>query len=148
MPSWLEDSWLKIKDTFSKESLSGCYNIQFIIPKSTNEIIFTDLNPRIGTSCQYSKVFSCSMINNGLSKTKHSLEDTNINHDVVIRNLSSNKIPKLDISSIDNFVFDLDDTLISNRSFINERCKQLYHQDRNLKNKTDLLSFLKQINFI
>lgn len=111
----------RVKNTFSKESLVGVFNLQFI-QNCNKEIYFTDLNSRIGTSCVVNNYLGNSILNHFFTQSKAST----IGEVKTIRYLSEKYYPKINKDKIKAVVFDLDDTLISNKNFILFRCTLLF----------------------
>jgi HAD superfamily hydrolase (TIGR01509 family) len=119
----------KIVDIFINNKIVGLFNIQLLY-LDEHTIYCSDVNPRIGTSAIIHKIGKRGLIGNFLCQNEEPigvLANSN-NHSVkAVRYLSELYIKKIK-RSIKGIVFDLDDTLISNKEFIIARCQILYNQ--------------------
>jgi FMN phosphatase YigB (HAD superfamily)/predicted ATP-grasp superfamily ATP-dependent carboligase len=111
-----------VKLAFQKVTLSGFYNLQFI--DVNGDCYFTDLNPRIGTSAVLSNYKNGSLF----LKPQEKNSFNGIRGLKIVRSLEEKYIPYVDFRKIKAIVFDLDDTLISNKKFILDRCILTYHK--------------------
>lgn len=111
----------KIVKLFSDKSYLGVYNIQIICTEK--ECFVSDVNPRMGTSAVLGNVVNNNLLNHVINK--HKQQSINQQYKYV-RYLEEKYYKKLDIKNIKAIVFDLDDTLISNKKFIIDRCKILF----------------------
>jgi putative hydrolase of the HAD superfamily len=112
-----------VKKAFSKVGAIGIYNLQFI--KNTNEeTYFTDLNARIGTSCVISNYLSQSILSSFFNSEQQPIANVKS-----VRYLAEKYYVKLNPNlNIKAIVFDLDDTLISNKQFILSRCVLFFNK--------------------
>jgi FMN phosphatase YigB (HAD superfamily) len=112
-----------VKKAFSKEGAIGVYNLQFI-KNNKEEIYFTDLNARIGTSCVISNYLGQSILSSFFN-----CQEKQIANVKSVRYLAENYYVKLNPDlKIKAIVFDLDDTLISNKHFILSRCLLFFNK--------------------
>lgn len=110
-----------IKSAFSNVKMIGIYNIQFLV-NINNDVFFTDLNSRIGTSCILSNYKGESILNHFFGFQSELI--TNVKS---VRVLEEYYYPQIDKEKIKAIVFDLDDTLISNKQFILSRALVFYN---------------------
>lgn len=118
----IQSNLKKLKLAFTNRKLEGLFNVQFILSK--NELYFIDINPRIGTSAISSSFNNYSLFKHSLGILHNSGEQ--IISSKSIRFLEEKHIPMVDLAGIKGVVFDLDDTLISNKRFILDRCNLLF----------------------
>jgi HAD superfamily hydrolase (TIGR01509 family) len=132
-PEIVENIGKDIVDVFIKNKIVGAFNIQ-ILYVDKNTTYCSDLNPRIGTSAIIHKIGKNGLIGNFIFQDEKTPEKSNVLNNFntkAIRYLDETYIKKIN-HDIKGIVFDLDDTLISNKEFIIERCKLLYDQQSEL----------------
>ncbi|MDW8301631.1 MAG: HAD-IA family hydrolase [Bacteroidia bacterium] len=137
----------KIINLFTNHKIIGIFNIQ-ILYISDDIIYYSDVNPRIGTSAIIHKIGQRGLVGNFLHQDdylKNKVGESNRCNIKAVRYLSEIYIKKIK-SNIEGIVFDLDDTLISNKDFIIERCKILYSQLPGLFG--DYLKYLTNVSLL
>lgn len=112
-----------IEKAFSGSEMSGIYNLQFL--ENEGKIYFSDLNPRIGTSAVINQHRSAQLVGHIIEEGGFVLPSIKA-PTLVLRSLKDTELPVRAPSNIEAVVFDLDDTLISNRSYVASRCEKLF----------------------
>jgi len=110
-----------IKKIFSDTNKTGIYNIQFLM-SDTENIYFSDLNSRIGTSSVLSNYKGRSILNSFFNNSNDQVSNVK-----AVRFLEEKFYPIIKTEKIKAVVFDLDDTLISNKTFILSRAIIFYN---------------------
>jgi FMN phosphatase YigB (HAD superfamily) len=141
-PDFLEPISQLIYTHFSSPKLSGIYNIQLLY--SNYQITISDINCRIGTSAISSSYFKKSLL-------KHVFSSSNTFEKFVpvrfFRSISTTFLPEIDLKDVTHLVFDLDDTLISNRDWIIDRSQLLHKKCQALNSKINEDEFLHWVNW-
>jgi FMN phosphatase YigB (HAD superfamily) len=107
----------------------GIYNVQ-ILDTDTGYYI-SDINPRVGTSAIFTSKVESNIYTNLIIRNTRSniLSKKNVK---VIRYLEEKFFDIVDTKNVKGVVFDLDDTLISNKDFIINRAELLFYQYQNI----------------
>lgn len=132
----------KVIALFSKPEYSGIYNVQIIA--TPGETFVSDVNCRIGTSAVASIFFGKSL----LSKICGDTNKFELNNEVrFIRSLKTTFFPAVRLDGVSHIVFDLDDTLISHRKWIQRRSELLYLSSDVLMNSITLEEYNQWIDW-
>lgn len=133
----------KIQEVFSDQKFSGIYNVQVI--QTNNQIFVSDINCRIGTSAVGSSIIQESLLHHLTELSKLKLI-SNIDYRF-FRTLQTHFLPEIDCKKLNHIVFDLDDTLISNRQWIIDRTEILYFKCQEINKQIKLSEFLNWIDW-
>lgn len=113
----------QVVNLFSCPALIGIYNVQVLL--ENNSCFVSDINPRMGTSAVLGTATGSNLVNHLFVSTN--VEETGCRRSVkAVRYLDESFYPKLNTQGVQGVVFDLDDTLISNKQFIIDRAVLLY----------------------
>lgn len=125
----LRDTIESLIKVFSKKEFMGIYNVQ-ILDTDTGYYI-SDINPRVGTSAIFTSKVESNIYTNLIIRNTRSNILSKINVKV-IRYLEEKFFDIVDTKNVKGVVFDLDDTLISNKDFIINRAELLFYQYQNI----------------
>jgi HAD superfamily hydrolase (TIGR01549 family) len=133
----------KIVKLFGSKSYFGVHNIQII--SKGKECFVSDVNPRMGTSAVFGNVLKNNLLNHIINKDHQKEVSGQFKY---VRFLEERYYKKLQLKNIKAIVFDLDDTLISNKKFILERCKILFNKYEKIFGNKDLflLNVISMLN--
>lgn len=101
----------------------GFFNIQFM--SFSGRIAFTDINPRVGTSSVLAHFITPKLLSFFPNKTsQRTFRSPDISHNkpsFVYRRLHDRAIPILNLKEFSAICFDLDDTLMDHRAWVNQQ---------------------------